>query len=427
MGVKVVPFILFVLAGECLSSLTEHQQQVQDVLEKMYHKITGIDEKLSKIEDRVTELENSRLHQTPGQAQNPRAPFRRNPGSHSAGRSSVCSLPLEMQPCYDWNGRGPFGNGFFTGRDELDFTGYTGKDEIYFDYMKGLCQIVRMTFKGPPPKIGCITNANKFHSLADCRATCQETTEHPCENKQCGDRCLNPEDSSFHKDWSTFFVEKHCQPDGSCKPSIPHTCPSSYRSLVQGDPEGLPGSPDSKNKTVKLCFNHTQLCNDEDLPDQCRTYNTLTDTNRLTARMHLDTGSVDEEPTRRGGDEKISDHSGDPNQSEEWQGEGWYRFKNGEPGIRMAAIHEQMATKADENCGANNGAYWNTEVQEIPNGFGENKDSTVKFGSDIKDMKVTNCGRFFVYFLPNAPPDYGYCFVRVTMKDFKENVEVYSD
>merc|ERR1719369_2074776 len=55
---KVVPFILFVLAGECLS-LTEHEEQVQDVLEKMYHKITGIDEKLSKIEKRVTDLENS--------------------------------------------------------------------------------------------------------------------------------------------------------------------------------------------------------------------------------------------------------------------------------------------------------------------------------------------------------------------------------
>jgi len=279
MGVKVVPFILFALAGECLS-LTLHQKQVDDVLEKMYHKISEIDEKLSKIENRVTELENSQ------------------------------TKPKENKP----------------------------------------------------------TN------LEDAMRT----------------------------------LGMH-----------------SYRSLDEG-------SPDSKNKTVKLCFNHTQLCNDEDLPDQCRTYNTLTDTNRLTARVSFENGTVFEEPRRHGcpmdvACEKMSDHSGDPNQSEEWQGEGWYRFKNGEPGIRMAAIHEQMATKADENCGANNGAYWNTEVQEIPNGFGENKDSRVKFGSDIKDMKVTNCGRFFVYFLPNAPPDYGYCFVRVTMKDFKENVEVYSD
>ena len=139
--------------------------------------------------------------------------------------------------------------------------------------------------------------------------------------------------------------------------------------------------------------------------------------------MHLDTGSVDEEPTRRGGDEKISDHSGDPNQSEEWQGEGWYRFKEGEPGIRMAVTREENVSKM--NCGATHGAYMKIPDNGIPDGFGENRDSKVKFGSDIKDMKVTNCGTFFVYHLPDAPPDYGYCFVRVTMKDFEENVEVY--
>merc|ERR1719209_1484924 len=211
MGVKVVPFILFALAGECLC-LTLHQKQVDDVLEKMYHKISEIDEKLSKIENRVTELENSQ------------------------------TKPKENKP----------------------------------------------------------TN------LEDAMRT----------------------------------LGMH-----------------SYRSLDEG-------SPDSKNKTVKLCFNHTQLCNDEDLPDQCRTYNTLTDTNRLTARVSFENGTVFEEPTRRGGDEKISDHSGDPNQSEEWQGEGWYRFKNGEPGIRMAVTREEKVSK--RNCGATHGAYWKTKNEEIP-------------------------------------------------------------
>jgi len=221
MGVKVVPFILFALAGECLS-LTKHQKQVDDVLEKMYHKISGIDEKLSKIENRVTELENSQ------------------------------TKPKENKP----------------------------------------------------------TN------LEDAMRT----------------------------------LGMH-----------------SYRSLDEG-------SPDSKNKTVKLCFNHTQLCNDEDLPDQCRTYNTLTDTNRLTARVSFENGTVFEEPRRHGcamdvACEKMSDHSGDPNQSEEWQGEGWYRFKSGEPGIRMAITHEQKATKADENCGATNGAYWKTKKHRDPQWF----------------------------------------------------------
>jgi len=336
MGVKVVPFILFVLAGECLSSLTEHQQQVQDVLEKMYHKITGIDEKLSKIEKRVTDLENS--HTT----------------------------PMENKPTNLENAmRNLGGSGRYS---------YRSLDTMF------------------------------------------------CGLKKCGEQCTVKSATNEIKPGVIRYKIKHglCNDDGSCKAADTVKCHDApdkevhvYRSL---------------DETKKLCFNHTELCNDEDLPDQCSTYNTLTNTNRLTARVSFgDDPNVYPEPDRLGGDEKMSDHSGDPNQSEEWQGEGWYRFKNGEPGIRMAAIHEQMATKADENCGANNGAYWNTEVQEIPNGFGENKDSTVKFGSDIKDMKVTNCGRFFVYFLPNAPPDYGYCFVRVTMKDFKENVEVYSD
>merc|ERR1712168_1217106 len=58
MGVKVVPFILFALAGECLS-LTERQKQVDDVLFKMSDKLIGIEKKLSSIEDRISVLENS--------------------------------------------------------------------------------------------------------------------------------------------------------------------------------------------------------------------------------------------------------------------------------------------------------------------------------------------------------------------------------
>merc|ERR1711970_59598 len=58
MGVKVVPFILFALAGECLCQ-TEHQKQVNDVLFKMSDKLIGIEKKLSSIEDRISVLENS--------------------------------------------------------------------------------------------------------------------------------------------------------------------------------------------------------------------------------------------------------------------------------------------------------------------------------------------------------------------------------
>jgi len=92
---KVVPFILFVLAGECLS-LTEHEEQVQDVLEKMYHKITGIDEKLSKIEKRVTDLENSQttpMENKPTNLEN----AMRNPHPGSFYRS----LDQDLQACQD--------------------------------------------------------------------------------------------------------------------------------------------------------------------------------------------------------------------------------------------------------------------------------------------------------------------------------------
>jgi len=58
MGVKVVPLILFALAGECLS-LTEQEKQVEDVLFKMTDKLIGIEKKLSNLEDRVSVLENS--------------------------------------------------------------------------------------------------------------------------------------------------------------------------------------------------------------------------------------------------------------------------------------------------------------------------------------------------------------------------------
>jgi len=58
MGVKVVPFILFALAGECLS-LTPHQKQVNDVLFKMSDKLIDIEKKLTSIEERVHVLENS--------------------------------------------------------------------------------------------------------------------------------------------------------------------------------------------------------------------------------------------------------------------------------------------------------------------------------------------------------------------------------
>jgi len=394
MGVKVVPFILFVLAGECLSSLTEHQQQVQDVLEKMYHKITGIDEKLSKIEKRVTDLENS--HTT----------------------------PMENKPTNLENAmRNLGGSGRYS---------YRSLDTMFCGLKKcgEQCTVKSATNEIKPGVIRYKIKHGLCNDDGSCKAAdtvkCHDAPDiidiypYPCENKKCGEQCTVKGETKEIKPGEMEYLIKHglCNDDGSCKATDTVKCfldkeVHVYRSL---------------DETKKLCFNHTELCNDEDLPDQCSTYNTLTNTNRLTARVSFgDDPNVYPEPDRLGGDEKMSDHSGDPNQSEEWQGEGWYRFKNGEPGIRMAAIHEQMATKADENCGANNGAYWNTEVQDIPNGFGENKDSRVKFGSDIKDMKVTNCGRFFVYFLPNAPPDYGYCFVRVTMKDFEENVEVYSD
>jgi len=91
MGVKVVPFILFALAGECLS-LTLHQKQVDDVLEKMYHKISEIDEKLSKIENRVTELENSQTKPKENKPTNLEDAMRQLSGSHSYRSHSYRSL-----------------------------------------------------------------------------------------------------------------------------------------------------------------------------------------------------------------------------------------------------------------------------------------------------------------------------------------------
>jgi len=69
MDVKVVPFILFALAWECLSLLDEspinsqkHDHQVLMVLEKIFDKITSFCKRLSSIDKRAFMLEKS---QTP--------------------------------------------------------------------------------------------------------------------------------------------------------------------------------------------------------------------------------------------------------------------------------------------------------------------------------------------------------------------------
>jgi len=62
MVVKVVTFIIFVLAGECLSLPDERDHQVDMLLEKIYEEIIGFEKRLTSIDKRVSRLENS---QTP--------------------------------------------------------------------------------------------------------------------------------------------------------------------------------------------------------------------------------------------------------------------------------------------------------------------------------------------------------------------------
>merc|ERR1711931_38852 len=108
-------------------------------------------------------------------------------------------------------------------------------------------------------------NGNAFRSL-DIIDTYPED---PCENKKCGEQCAVKGETKEIKPGVIQYLIKHglCNDDGSCKAADTVKCFLDKESHVYR----------SLDETKKLCFNHTELCNDE-----------------------------------------------------EWQGEGWYRFKNGE-------------------------------------------------------------------------------------------------
>jgi len=344
MGVKVVPFILFALAGECLS-LTLHQKQVDDVLEKMYHKISEIDEKLSKIENRVTELENSQTKPKENKPTNLEDAMRNLQKSYRSMNE------VGDKECAD---------------KECGYQCGTSDELLKFCQFDGSCK----------------------PSVPRCQKSYRNMVgDKECADKECGEVCATNQ--------GMLQVIRHCQPDGSCKSSVP-SCSSSYRSLSQ-----------------------------EDLPDQCTTYKTLTDSSRLIERR---SGAGDVfsgtpgEPIKPQPEEKMFDRSGDPKQRPDWQGEGWYRYNpGGKTGIRMAFTHE--VTKFDV-CGTSTGGAM--ELGPIPEVVGETKNAKVDFGYippfiSRQDIKVTNCGKFFVYYLPDAKPDGGYCFVKVPEKWFEEN------
>jgi len=399
MGVKVVPFILFALAGECLS-LTLHQKQVDDVLEKMYHKISEIDEKLSKIENRVTELENSQTKPKENKPTNLEDAMR---NLHHSYRSMN---EVGDKECAD---------------KECGYQCGTSDELLKFCQFDGSCKpSVPRCQKPYRNMVGdkecadkecgevCATNQGMLQVMRYCQpdGSCKSSLpscgsyrslvgDKDCADKECGEVCATIVPPLKFLSQGMLQVIRHCQPDGSCKSSVP-SCSSSYRSLSQ-----------------------------EDLPDQCTTYKTLTDSSRLIERR---SGAGDVfsgtpgEPIKPQPEEKMFDRSGDPKQRPDWQGEGWYRYNpGGKTGIRMAFTHE--VTKFDI-CGTSTGGAM--ELGPIPEVVGETKNAKVDFGYippfiSRQDIKVTNCGKFFVYYLPDAKPDGGYCFVKVPEKWFEEN------
>jgi len=320
MGVKVVPFILFALAGECLS-LNPHQKQVNDVLFKMSDKLIDIEKKLTSIEERVHVLENS------------------------------LTKPQENKPT------------------NLE------------DAMRNL-------------GIG----ANFYRSFAG---------EKECEDKQCGDRCG---DLNLKTDF-------YCQRDGSCQPGL-GIC---HRSADADSDSDSDSDFTSGTKSYRSMGG---------LPDQCTSYKTLTDSSRT-----LQTGGPgDLQPgeTKPDDGHDGNDISGDPKQRPDWKGEGWYRYyPDTAEGYSFRMAFTDEVTKTDI-CGTEIGGHMVSDSgpggYPVPDDLGETKEVQAAFGhiggfKKFVDIKVTNCRGFFVYYLPDAKPGGGYCFVRVPNKFFDDQNE----
>jgi hypothetical protein len=130
------------------------------------------------------------------------------------------------------------------------------------------------------------------------------------------------------------------------------------------------------------------------LPDQCTNYRKLTS-------------------SKRRFDAPIStakcDQFGKSNSQEDWQGKGFYRIE-GDAGTKLS---ENCNSYKYGNCGTHLGGHL---IGGHPDVKGETVARTVAIGSkcttgsDKVDIKVTNCGNFYVYFLKEVGRcRLGYC------------------
>ena len=156
------------------------------------------------------------------------------------------------------------------------------------------------------------------------------------------------------------------------------------------------GKNPDMNKTLELEIgNEANSLVKELLPQQCTAYNILSDESRHHSSSY---------------DYKC-DLVGKDYTSIDWKGPGWYRVKDETHGSNRLASSSEV-TKSYK-CGTYRTGYLKSPVHPK---IGETKNATVCFFWDTNschtsiEIKVTNCGSFFVYHLPNAPICLGrYC------------------
>ena len=116
----------------------------------------------------------------------------------------------------------------------------------------------------------------------------------------------------------------------------------------------------------------------------CDQYHSLTDTVR----------NINHE-----GEPFYSDKNSCDDTSPGWKGAGWYRFED-DAGVMMPESYPGL-----NKCGS---GYPGWLQGSHPQGFNETKDVTACFpGSNTEcynsmDIKITNCGDFYVYYLPEV-------------------------
>jgi len=202
-----------------------------------------------------------------------------------------------------------------------------------------------------------------------------------------------PYSRDFHKSSNSSRSSEDCYANWEC-----NNC-NGYWICINGAAVPMQcGSGMKFNPRSRACeFPDCKITNDTTItPDQCTTYMTLTDSKRLyTNKEH------------RYGCDRV----GDKDQNPDWRGPGWYRYVGGEN--RMALKHEVTQTW---QCGTGAAGYLD-DLQSIPDVVGQTKNATVRFyawdDSHDRHIKITNCGTFHVYQLPDTKSKVsweGYCF-----------------